>query len=135
MGQGRILRAGPGAHSFINGKRFFNTDNLDDYLKALSDNKSPVKGTENIFEDKALTEAIFLGLRKTEGINLKAFSERYKKDMLQYYSKEIEELQSGGLIEFAGPNGLNSLDLSNCSLKLTRKGILLSNEIFIKFVK
>jgi oxygen-independent coproporphyrinogen-3 oxidase len=133
--RGEYYGAGPGAHSFINGKRFFNTDNLDDYLKALSDNKSPVKGTENIFEDKALTEAIFLGLRKTEGINLKAFSERYKKDMLQYYSKEIEELQSEGLIEFTGSNGLNSLALLNCSLKLTRKGILLSNEIFTKFVK
>jgi len=133
--RGEYYGAGLGSHSFINGKRFFNTEKLDDYLKVLSENRSPLKGTETISEEKALTEAIFLGLRKKEGINIKAFSELYKKDIFRQESPQIEELQSAGLIEFSGLKSLNSSDRSNCYLRLTRKGILLSNEVFAKFVK
>ena len=133
--RGQYYGAGLGAHSFINGKRFFNTGDLDDYLKAASENRSPLKGTEIISEDKALTEAIFLGLRKTEGINIKIFSERYKKDMFRQDSPQIKELQSAGLIEFTGPNTLHGSDHSNSYVRLTRKGMLLSNEVFAKFVQ
>jgi oxygen-independent coproporphyrinogen-3 oxidase len=133
--RGEYYGVGLGAHSFINGKRFFNTDSLDDYLQALSEDRSPLKGTETISEEKALSEAIFLGLRKTEGIDIRAFSERYKKHMFRQDDADIEELRSAGLIEFIGSDALNGADHSNCYVRLTRKGILLSNEVFAKFVK
>ena len=123
--RGEYYGVGLGAHSFINGDRFYNTGNLDDYLKALSENKSPVKGTEHISEDMAVSEALFLGLRKTAGINLNTFSELYKKDIFQLYHKEIKDLQESGLVEY------NSRSFN---LKLTRKGLLLSNEVFIRFM-
>ncbi|MBI5409706.1 MAG: radical SAM family heme chaperone HemW [Nitrospirae bacterium] len=124
--RGEYYGVGLGAHSFIDGKRFYNTDNLDEYLKMISEGKSPIKETEDITADKAFFEAFFLGLRKTEGINLKAFSERYGKDILQLYGEKIGELQDAGLMEL-GTNRLNRY------LRLTRKGILLSNEIFAGF--
>ncbi|MBI4849755.1 MAG: radical SAM family heme chaperone HemW [Nitrospirae bacterium] len=127
--RGEYFGAGLGAHSFVYGKRFCNTCDLEEYLKAVSEDKSPVKGTGHIPEDQALSEAIFLGLRKTGGISIESFLKRYGINMLSHYQNEIAALQEEGLIEIVG---------SGCSyetdLRLTRKGILLSNEVFLKFV-
>ncbi len=79
--------------------------------------------SEDIDEEKALSEAIFLGLRKTEGVNLKSFAQVYGRDPSVLYEKEIKELQDAGLIELRDDN-----------LRLTRKGILLSNEVFMRFM-
>ncbi|MEF9476276.1 MAG: radical SAM family heme chaperone HemW, partial [Candidatus Mariimomonas ferrooxydans] len=100
--RGEYYGAGSGAHSFIKGKRFYNTDNLEDYIKSLLKNKSPIKGTEDITEQKAMSEAFFLGLGQTGGINLKNFHETYDRDILMFYHKEIRELQKAGLIEVNG---------------------------------
>ncbi|MBI5058074.1 MAG: radical SAM family heme chaperone HemW [Nitrospirae bacterium] len=127
--RGEYYGAGLGAHSFVDGNRFYNTGDLEEYLKAISENKSPVKETEHITEDTALSEAIFLGLRKTGGINIESFSKRYKINILSRYQNEIAALQEAGLIEIVS---------SGCSyetnLRLTRKGTPLSNEVFLKFV-
>ena len=121
--RGEYYGVGLGAHSFIKGKRFHNTAILDDYINLISADKSPVKETEEITKDKAMSEAIFLGLRKTTGINLKTFYQTQGRDILTVYHKEIKELQEAGLIELMGDN-----------IRLSRKGLLLSNEVFIKFI-
>ncbi|RJR14822.1 MAG: radical SAM family heme chaperone HemW [Nitrospiraceae bacterium] len=127
--RGEYYGIGLGAHSFMYGKRFHNTDNLEDYLKTISEGKSTVKETELITEEKALSEAIFLGLRKTGGINLESFSKRYRVNVLGRFEKEIKEFQEAGLLEITE---------SECSyettLRFTRKGLLLSNEVFARFI-
>ncbi len=132
--RGNYYGAGLGAHSFIKEKRFCNTDSLEDYMKAIPENKSPVKKTWDITEDKALSEAIFLGLRKRKGINLKTFSELYRKDILTLYQKEIKELQEAGLIEINGSSRSNRNYGTDNYIRLTGKGLLLSNEVFVKFM-
>jgi oxygen-independent coproporphyrinogen-3 oxidase len=127
--RGEYYGAGLGAHSFIDSKRFHNTDNLDEYLACVSENKQPAKDSESITEDMALSEAIFLGLRKTEGLIVESILKRYKKNILSIYRNEIQDLQKSGLIE------LGSSDCSyETSMKLTRKGLTLSNEVFEKFI-
>ncbi len=140
--RGEYYGAGSGAHSFIKGKRFYNTDNLEDYIKSLLKNKRPIKGTEDITEQKAMSEAFFLGLGQTGGINLKNFHETYDRDILMFYHKEIRELQDAGLIEINGlprssgtehSNGMND-NKTDSYMRLTNKGIVLSNEVFIKLM-
>ena len=127
--RGEYYGAGTGAHSFIEEKRSFNTASTDEYLQLISENKSPVKESEDIREETALSEAVFLGLRKTGGIDVETFFRRYKVNLLTRYHKEIETLRDAGLIETA---------CSDCpyetGLRLTRKGLLLSNEVFTKFM-
>ena len=127
--RGDYYGAGLGAHSFIEGKRFHNTDDLDEYLTLISQGKSPVKGSEIITPDTAVSEAIFLGLRKTDGIHIESFARMYHINLVNAYEKELNELQDAGLIE---------LVTSGCSygtdLRLTRKGLVLSNEVFKKFM-
>jgi oxygen-independent coproporphyrinogen-3 oxidase len=127
--RGDYYGAGVGSHSFINNKRSSNTTDLESYLRLLSENKSPVEHSEEITAENAISEAIFLGLRKTAGINIEAFSRRYKINLPVFYEKEIKELQEAGLIENA---------CSECSyetdIRLTRKGLILSNEVFVRFI-
>ncbi len=127
--RGEYYGAGLGAHSFINGKRFSNTDNLATYIDLISDNKSPVISSEDITDQAAFSEAIFLGMRKTDGLIIESLSKRYHKNILTSYQKEIESLEKAGLVE------TTSSDCSyETSLRLTRKGLLLSNEVFTKFL-
>ncbi|MBI5196923.1 MAG: radical SAM protein [Nitrospirae bacterium] len=121
--RGKYYGAGIGASSFINGKRLRNTAQIDDYIKLVSENKSPVKESEAITKKQALSEAIFLGLRQTEGINVDFLSQRYGENLLTYYRKEIAELEDAGLLEFKDNH-----------MRLTRKGFLLSNEAFKRFL-
>jgi len=138
--RGEYYGAGLGAHSFTGGKRFFNTDKLGDYIRVLSENKSPVMESENINGDKALSEAIFLGLRKTRGIDLVNMSESHGRDVLTKYKKEVEELQREGLIEIYSSSQSSGTSRSDCCkdsssyIRLTRKGFLLSNEVFARFI-
>jgi len=127
--RGEYYGTGQGAHSFMNNKRFHNTNSLDEYIKAVSENISHLEDPEDISIEAALQEAIFLGLRKTSGLNLEKFSKRYKTNIVSHYQEQIKELQEAGLVEITA---------SDCSyetdLRLTRKGLLLSNEVFIKFM-
>lgn len=123
--RGEYYGVGLGAHSFINRKRFCNTADFEDYINTLSENKKPVKETEDITEDKALFEAIFLGMRNTAGADFRALSEKFGKDTFKLYKKEIGDLKQAGLIEFDSTGNL---------IRLTRKGLLLSNEVFVKFI-
>jgi oxygen-independent coproporphyrinogen-3 oxidase len=120
---------GTGAHSFMENKRFYNTAGLDHYIEAVSENRSPVEEHENISADRAFSEAIFLGLRKTGGINIESLSRRYKINILSRYYYEIEYLREAGLIEITC-SGYSY----ETNLKLTKKGLILSNEVFARFI-
>ncbi|HDZ62488.1 MAG TPA: radical SAM family heme chaperone HemW [Nitrospirae bacterium] len=126
---GEYFGAGLGAHSFVDNKRFYNTDDINKYISALSDNESTVVKTEEITKDKAVSEAFYLGLRKTDGINLSKISAVFDMDIFDRYKKEIEETLDAGLIE-----RYSSATSKDDYLRLTRKGLLLSNEVFLKFV-
>ena len=60
--------AGPGAHSFIGAKRFFNVKRPERYAQLLADGILPIHDSETITEAEAHTEAVMLGLRLREGI-------------------------------------------------------------------
>ncbi|GBE41649.1 oxygen-independent coproporphyrinogen-III oxidase 1 [bacterium BMS3Bbin09] len=134
--RGDYYAAGTGAHSFVNDTRSYNTSDLDKYLRLVSEEKSPVEHSEVITHEKAISEAIFLGLRKTAGINIDAFSRRYNMNLPVLYDKEIHELQEAGLVVTNVPVGRQAG--SECShetnIRLTQKGLLLSNEVFVRFI-
>jgi oxygen-independent coproporphyrinogen-3 oxidase len=115
--RGEYLGIGAGAHSFFWGKRTGNARDIKHYIESIDNNKIPVAEEHYITNDEALKEFIFLGMRKTDGIDMKFFPE--KKRVLM--KKAVEDLASHGLVELHGSY-----------LRLTRKGLILSNEVIVQ---
>lgn len=68
-------------------------------------------------------EALFLGLRRIQGINLNEFQARYGVDVWAEYADELQPLLDAELIT-----------RNNDCLRLTRKGWVLSNQVFAALV-
>jgi oxygen-independent coproporphyrinogen III oxidase len=115
---------GAAAHSCIDGRRFANTKNLDNYLACYSGKKPPLlELDEEISPELELAETVILGLRLGEGIQTNEIKSRYGTDILLRYQRQLEEMTAAGLME-----------QSNGHLRLTPRGRLLSNEVFWRFL-
>ena len=121
--RGEYLGIGIAAHSFIDSRRLSNTQNLDEYLEIIGDGRLPNVEIENITTEMAMSETIFLGLRLEEGISMDDIGRQFSIDLRSQYAAEIAELSGLGLVE-----------TSTGRLKLTPKGRLLGNEVFLRFL-
>jgi oxygen-independent coproporphyrinogen III oxidase len=118
------IGAGVAAHSYMNSRRFANTENLDKYIAGFSGKTSLAPELdEEINTELELAESIILGLRIVEGINVAEVKSRFGIDILTHYRRQVEEMTAAGLLE-----------QNNGNIKLTRRGRLLSNEVFWRFL-
>ncbi len=116
---------GAGAHSYFNGKRYSNVCSVKEYIeKSKSKDNSYIENIEVIDKNSSIEENMFLGLRMIDGINKKEFENRFNESINDIYQKEIEKLKENDLI-FEDEN----------IIKLTRKGVNLSNQVFVEFLK
>jgi putative oxygen-independent coproporphyrinogen III oxidase len=66
---------GPGAHSHLDGVRWWNVRRPADYARRLSEGRSPVAGREVLTAQERALEAVMLGLRMREGLALSSLGE------------------------------------------------------------
>jgi oxygen-independent coproporphyrinogen-3 oxidase len=59
---------GPGAHSHLDGRRWWNLDDPKLWAQTLSRGASPVSGSEQLTEEQRRLEDIMLGIRLAEGL-------------------------------------------------------------------
>lgn len=117
------LGLGAGAHSLLEGERFSNKYTIEKYINALEKGLKPVEERYQMeFSDK-VAEYMFLGLRLNQGINSTEFRKMFGQDMFSMYEESFKELQQKNLIEICGER-----------VSLTRLGLDLANQVFIKFV-
>ncbi|MFC1951175.1 radical SAM family heme chaperone HemW [Chloroflexota bacterium] len=115
---------GVSAHSYVDGRRRANTSDLDGYLDSFSSNiRTTCEVEECIGPDIELSEAVILGLRLTSGVDTAAIRSRYKVDLIERYGDQVAELAGLGLIEHSGG-----------SIRLTGRGRLLGNQVFLRFM-
>jgi oxygen-independent coproporphyrinogen-3 oxidase len=118
------LGVGVAAHSYVDGHRLANTTDLDSYLNAFSRNLSPAWALdEEIAPELQLSETVILGLRLSEGIGLDDIKRRFGIDLLRHYEQQVGETAALGLLEYSGQG-----------VRLTRRGRLLGNEVFWRFL-
>ncbi len=117
------LGMGLGAHSYMDGKRFHNSYDLQKYISAKGDTSLLKEDIELITEADALAEFMFLGLRLTEGVSFARFRQRFGKEMDTVYGKELQELTEMGL-----------LLRDESGVRLSRRGIDVSNAVFERFL-
>lgn len=66
----QYLGLGPGAHGFLDGRRFWNNPSLETYLKATSDGDfAAVRGFEDLTSEQVVLERVMLGLRTSDGVD------------------------------------------------------------------
>jgi oxygen-independent coproporphyrinogen-3 oxidase len=122
--RGEYLGLGVAAHSFIGSRRFSNTNVMDDYLEKTKNEGSGVAQSEIVTERDALFEEIFLGLRMTKGVDMGILGKKYEIDFLEMFRETINSLKDNRIVM-----------VENERLLLTRKGMDISNRVFLEFLK
>ena len=112
-----------GGQSNLLGRRWWNLKDVKKYCEAIEEGNRAVEDGEELYESKLLSEAMMLGLRMIEGIDTMEFYKRHSVSITERYENEIGSLMKEDLIF-----------LKDGRLKLTHKGILFSNEVFLRFM-
>jgi oxygen-independent coproporphyrinogen-3 oxidase len=118
--RGRYLGIGAGAHGFVDDMRMKNTSDLKRYMDDLKAGKLPVEESMQVSREEAIKEFIFLGLRKTEGLDIEELREGLGIDILT----AGKELMAGGL-----------LVSDSTHLRLTRRGLVVSNAVIAELLE
>jgi oxygen-independent coproporphyrinogen-3 oxidase len=95
--RGEYIGIGAGAHSFVNRRRTGNKRDIGSYIEAVKNAALPVDEEISVTEHDAFKEMIFLGLRKTQGINLDLMAQSERS----LNKKAVDELICHGLIEIS----------------------------------
>ncbi len=98
--RGEYIGFGISASSFMNGRRFTNTLNLDEYIKCILSGFLPVIDNAPVEGDDAKFEFLMLALRTCEGVSAEkyrtAFGSDWKEDFEGAYRKTKEFLEEDG---------------------------------------
>jgi oxygen-independent coproporphyrinogen-3 oxidase len=120
-----FLGFGMAAHSYRHGRRWWNHDRFAVYCRAVEQGGAgAARAGERVPGPRERAgEALFTGLRRRDGVELAAFRERHGIDPLAEWAIGLAPVLAAGLVEVASGR-----------LRLTGRGVLLSNEVFAAFV-
>lgn len=110
---------GPGASRFVSGRRESNYRSTTRYLDRVLAGQSPTEESELLSAEDAARERLVFGLRRRVGVDLEAFFETTGYEVMELASDSLSMLQEQELLELDGRR-----------LKLTRKGLLVSDSIW-----
>ncbi|HMG35733.1 MAG TPA: radical SAM family heme chaperone HemW [Blastocatellia bacterium] len=114
---------GCGAHSSSGNLRWFNILRTETYIERIRRTGSAVAERQVLSNQQRAVEALFMGLRLLEGVSLSEFNKRYGVEALECFGDELLRLMDAELLQICDGH-----------LCLTRKGRLLSNEVFVALV-
>jgi oxygen-independent coproporphyrinogen-3 oxidase len=121
------LGLGAGAHSFFrdtsHGIRSSNICDLEAYSTALQNGSLACENPTHLTYDDAVAEFMFLGLRMTDGVSFRTFRQEFGIELRDIFGQQLDDLASMDLLHE---------DVSG--VRLTRRGMLLSNQVFQKFL-
>ena len=123
--QKQYVGLGTSAHSYLNKKRYSNTNNIEEYIKNIQENNISKNITihEEQTEELTMNEYMLLGLRMIQGININEFKQKFKTDPTIKYKKILEKLQKENLIQ-----------ITKTSIKLTKQRIDFGNIVWEEFI-
>lgn len=114
--RGSYLGLGPSAHSFMKGQRFWNVSSIEDYMRSLCRGEIPMACSERPSSREEEFERVMLSLRTAAGIAV--------PEVPAYMEDLIAPHISSGLMEIEGQR-----------LRLSERGIMVSNEIFLRLMQ
>jgi oxygen-independent coproporphyrinogen-3 oxidase len=137
---GEWLGLGPGAHSHWGGFRFSDVYSPKQYIDRLAgdsagkidphttaakvlDGMPQVAVKDAQSPETAMADTAILALRLNEGLDLAAFASRFGHEFEDTYEAPLRELAEHNLLE-----------RSNGRMRLTQRGRLLANEVFVRLL-
>jgi len=120
---GEWLGFGCGAHTTRRGIREKNVASTEDYVSAIVAGRSVATERRVLSDQQRLEEAVFTGLRLSRGLDLEAVRSRYGVDLWDRYGADLSPFVEQRLLIYDGG-----------SIRLTRDGMLLANEVMTVFI-
>lgn len=116
--QGDYVGVGPGAASHRAGVRATNLKAVEAWADAALAGQPCAASAETLRPGQRASEALWLGIRRTDGIDLQAIGERLSLPVPSMFSATVQEHQRAGLVEFDGR-----------TLKLSAEGLLFADRV------
>ena len=109
---------GVAAHSYVDGVRYYNTDNLSDYIDGITR-----VGEDILTPQDKMGEFMMLGLRKTAGVDKREFENRFSCMPQSVWRDVIDEFIKSEFVEDKDGH-----------IALTEKGLDVANSIMCEFL-
>jgi len=120
---GEWLGFGCGSHSTRRGFRWRNLSETERYITGVTANESVVAERHEMTEEERLGDRLFMGLRLTEGIDVRAIEQDHGVDVMARYGSALTPFLDAGFLR-----------LESGRLALTRQGMLVANEVMQTFI-
>jgi oxygen-independent coproporphyrinogen-3 oxidase len=117
------LGFGCGAHSTRGGVRWKNVSSTEDYIGAVASGTPLITEERRLSADERLEEALFMELRLAKGIDVQRMLNDYGVDLWARFGRDLQLFLEQGLLVYDGAR-----------LRLSRRGMLLANEVMTVFV-
>ncbi len=117
------LGLGLGASSYFENCRYDNPSAMEEYIAFTQNKKALHLESEKLTKEEQMSEFMFMGLRKTQGVSDDEFKNRFSESFFELYGEVIEKHIKNGL-----------LIKENDRIYLSSKGFDLANTVMCDFV-
>ena len=114
---------GAGAHSHARGRRWKNVDDPAAYAQQIVESGAAIEWSEEPTSEVALFDALMMGLRLVEGVDLEVLTSRIGLDAREQHGEAIARHVRDGLLELEGAR-----------LRLTARGLDLTSYVLRSFL-
>ncbi len=122
--EGEWLAFGCGAHATFGGERWRTISSTIDYIDRVAAGADVWVDRRVLGADERLEEALFMGLRLTDGIDVATVAREHGIDIWSRYGPDLLPYVEAGLLEHEAGR----------RLALTRRGMLLANDVMAVFI-
>jgi oxygen-independent coproporphyrinogen-3 oxidase len=122
--EGDWLAFGTGAHATFRGERWRTVTGTEDYISRVASGTDTRLDVRTLDRTEQLEEALFMGLRLTEGLDLNRMHLHHGIDIWEHYGQHLTPYVSAGLL----------VHEPGRRLALTRNGMLLANDVMAVFI-
>ena len=120
--RGEYIGVGVSASSFMCGRRFTNTFDLDEYMKCVISGFYPAVTSEEVSEKEAKFEFLMLALRTSKGISMKEYKDKFGCALAEDFPEALKK--SVKYLELVGEN-----------LKIKDEYLYVQNSILMPFIE
>ncbi len=122
--EGEWIGFGCGAHSTYGGERWRTLNSTAEYVQRIAAGADVQLERRRLAPQERLEEALFMGLRLVDGLDLPLMRERHGVDIWARYGQDLAPFVQAGLL----------VHEPDRRLALTRAGMLLANEVMSVFI-